>query len=75
MLLSSGQSNSAKFECVVKLMFDGNYSTQQTLDEGVEKLRTIYTSFEDVGVKDRSMIWNSCVICLNAVYGMKLTHG
>ncbi|KIJ16848.1 succinate dehydrogenase [Paxillus involutus ATCC 200175] len=38
------------------------FRTQQTLDEGVEKLRTIYTSFEDVGVKDRSMIWNSDLV-------------
>ena len=34
-------------------------SAQESLDQGVEKLRTIYKSFEDVGVKDRSMIWNS----------------
>ena len=34
-------------------------STQESLDEGVEKIRKIYRSFEDVGIKDRSMIWNS----------------
>jgi succinate dehydrogenase (ubiquinone) flavoprotein subunit len=33
--------------------------TQQTLDEGVEKVRAIYKNFENVGIKDRSMIWNS----------------
>ena len=38
-------------------------STQQSLDEGVEKLRNIYNSYEDVGIKDRSMIWNSYVSC------------
>ncbi|KAF9246228.1 succinate dehydrogenase [Melanogaster broomeanus] len=38
------------------------FRTQQTLDEGVEKLRTIYKSFDDVGVKDRSMIWNSDLV-------------
>ena len=37
------------------------YSTQETLDEGVQKLRAIYKSFDNVGIKDRSMIWNSCV--------------
>ena len=37
------------------------YSTQDTLDEGVQKLRKIYKSFEQVGIKDRSMIWNSYV--------------
>ena len=35
------------------------YSTQETLDEGVQKLRAIYKSFDNVGIKDRSMIWNS----------------
>jgi succinate dehydrogenase (ubiquinone) flavoprotein subunit len=35
------------------------FRTQQTLDEGVEKVKEIYKSFEQVGVKDRSMIWNS----------------
>ncbi|KAI6005498.1 succinate dehydrogenase [Pisolithus albus] len=38
------------------------FRTQETLDEGVEKLRTIYKSFEQVGVKDRSMIWNSDLV-------------
>lgn len=34
-------------------------STQESLDEGVKKIRQIYKSFENVGIKDRSMIWNS----------------
>jgi succinate dehydrogenase (ubiquinone) flavoprotein subunit len=34
-------------------------STQETLDEGVQKVRNIYKSFDQVGIKDRSMIWNS----------------
>jgi succinate dehydrogenase (ubiquinone) flavoprotein subunit len=34
-------------------------STQETLDEGVKKVRQIYKSFDNVGIKDRSMIWNS----------------
>jgi succinate dehydrogenase (ubiquinone) flavoprotein subunit len=37
------------------------FRTQSTLDEGVTKIRDIYKSFDNVGVKDRSMIWNSCV--------------
>ena len=58
MLLSSGT--------LVVLTFivsgvDHPYSTQETLDEGVEKLRSIYKTFEQVGIKDRSMIWNSSV--------------
>ena len=34
-------------------------STQESLDEGVQKIRNIYNSYEKVGIKDRSMIWNS----------------
>ena len=35
------------------------FRTQKTLDEGVEKVRSIYKNFDNVGIKDRSMIWNS----------------
>ena len=35
------------------------FRTQETLDEGVEKIKSIYKTFEQVGIKDRSMIWNS----------------
>ncbi|KIJ68962.1 hypothetical protein HYDPIDRAFT_105505 [Hydnomerulius pinastri MD-312] len=38
------------------------FRTQETLDEGVGKLQTIYKSFKDVGIKDRSMIWNSDLV-------------
>lgn len=38
------------------------YSTQESLDQGVGKLKTIYDSFHQVGIKDRSMIWNSYVV-------------
>jgi len=35
--------------------------TQSSLDEGVSKMKDIYKSYNDVGIKDRSMIWNSYV--------------
>ncbi|KAH7910660.1 succinate dehydrogenase [Hygrophoropsis aurantiaca] len=38
------------------------FRTQNTLDEGVQKLRSIYKSFDNVGIKDRSMIWNSDLV-------------
>ncbi|KAF9821607.1 hypothetical protein IEO21_00453 [Rhodonia placenta] len=38
------------------------FRTQETLDEGVQKLRSIYQSFDQVGIKDRSMIWNSDLV-------------
>lgn len=37
------------------------FRTQSSLDEGVQKMRAIYKNFENVGIKDRSMIWNSFV--------------
>jgi len=36
--------------------------TQESLDEGVKNLREIYNTFPQVGIKDRSMIWNSYVV-------------
>ncbi|KAG2367541.1 minor succinate dehydrogenase isozyme, Sdh1p [Suillus spraguei] len=38
------------------------FRTQQTLDEGVQKMHQIYKSFDKVGIKDRSMIWNSDLV-------------
>ncbi len=35
------------------------FSTQQSLDEGVKKIREIFKTYDSVGIKDRSMIWNS----------------
>ncbi|KAI0927987.1 succinate dehydrogenase flavoprotein subunit [Taiwanofungus camphoratus] len=38
------------------------FRMQETLDEGVKKLRQIYKSYDQVGIKDRSMIWNSDLV-------------
>lgn len=38
------------------------FRTGESLDEGVEKLRTTYDSFADVSVADRSLIWNTDLI-------------
>jgi len=38
------------------------FRTQKSLDEGVEKMTANYKSYSDVGVKDRSMIWNSDLV-------------
>ncbi|KAF5391359.1 hypothetical protein D9757_002024 [Collybiopsis confluens] len=38
------------------------FRTQETLDEGVQKVSDIYKNFADVGIKDRSMIWNSDLV-------------
>jgi succinate dehydrogenase (ubiquinone) flavoprotein subunit len=38
------------------------FRTQQSLDEGVEKIRAVDKDFSEVGIKDRSMIWNSDLV-------------
>lgn len=38
------------------------FRTQETLDEGVERVRAVYKNFANVGIKDRSMIWNSDLV-------------
>lgn len=58
------QSNAALFRYVLpssrdKSETDNPRSTQQSLDEGVQNINQIYRSFNNVGIKDRSMIWNS----------------
>ena len=38
------------------------FRTGETLSEGVKKIRAVHASFADVGVSDRSLIWNSDLI-------------
>ncbi|EPS98573.1 hypothetical protein FOMPIDRAFT_1024584 [Fomitopsis schrenkii] len=38
------------------------FRTQASLDEGVEKVSKIFESYDQVGIKDRSMIWNSDLV-------------
>jgi succinate dehydrogenase (ubiquinone) flavoprotein subunit len=37
------------------------FRTQSSLEEGVQKIHKVVDSFKDVGVTDRSMIWNTYV--------------
>ena len=38
------------------------FRTQESLDEGLKRVKDVDTSFKDVGMKDRSMIWNSDLV-------------
>ncbi|KAG9806700.1 succinate dehydrogenase, partial [Aureobasidium melanogenum] len=38
------------------------FRTQESLDEGVKKIREVDQQFSQVGTKDRSMIWNSDLV-------------
>lgn len=35
------------------------FRTQETLENGVKDIDNCVTSFEDVGIQDRSMVWNT----------------
>ena len=38
------------------------FRTGEVLDEGVDLLRKTYASFAEVGIKDRSMVWNTDLV-------------
>jgi succinate dehydrogenase (ubiquinone) flavoprotein subunit len=38
------------------------FRTQESLDEGVKRINEVDQMFDDVGIKDRSMIWNSDLV-------------
>ncbi|TIA93602.1 hypothetical protein E3P99_00010 [Wallemia hederae] len=38
------------------------FRTEQSLQEGVEKMRKVYDSYEQIGLSDRSMIWNTDLV-------------
>jgi len=38
------------------------FRTQETLDEGCTKIDNVWSSFKDVGVTDRGMIWNTDLV-------------
>jgi len=38
------------------------FRTQESLDNGVKRMSQVYDSYNQVGIKDRSMIWNSDLI-------------
>ncbi|KAJ7789792.1 minor succinate dehydrogenase isozyme, Sdh1p [Mycena leptocephala] len=59
---SDGPESTAKIRLDMQRVMQSDaavFRTQSTLDEGVQKLRAIYKSFDQVGIKDRSMIWNT----------------
>jgi succinate dehydrogenase (ubiquinone) flavoprotein subunit len=38
------------------------FRTQESLEEGVKKIKEVDATFDDVKTKDRSMIWNSDLV-------------
>lgn len=44
------------------------FRTQESLENGVTELSRVLGSWKDVGIKDRSMIWNSFVFSLSFTF-------
>ncbi len=38
------------------------FRTEESLTEGVKKLDNVFASYEDIGIKDRGLIWNSDLV-------------
>ncbi|KAJ7843112.1 FAD binding domain-containing protein, partial [Mycena olivaceomarginata] len=62
---SNGPESTAKIRLDMQRVMQSDaavFRTQSSLDEGVQKLRAIYKRFDDVGIKDWSMIWNTDLV-------------
>ena len=62
---SSGSKSTAEIRLAMQKTMQTDVSvfrTQASLDEGVRKIREVDQMFNDVGTKDRGMIWNSDLV-------------
>jgi succinate dehydrogenase (ubiquinone) flavoprotein subunit len=62
---SSGPKSTAEVRLAMQKTMQTDVSvfrTQESLDEGVRKIHEVDQTFSEVGIKDRSMIWNSDLI-------------
>jgi succinate dehydrogenase / fumarate reductase flavoprotein subunit len=59
---SNGNTSTAKIREAMQYTMQKHaavFRTAETLQEGVDKMQEVYASFQDVAVKDRSLVWNS----------------
>ncbi|KAF4551026.1 FAD-binding domain-containing protein 76 [Elsinoe fawcettii] len=62
---SSGPKSTNEIRSAMQKVMQADVSvfrTQESLDEGVKKIREVDSTFSQVGIKDRSMIWNSDLV-------------
>ncbi|THU97467.1 succinate dehydrogenase [Dendrothele bispora CBS 962.96] len=63
---ANGSESTAKLRLAAQKIMQSDaavFRTQESLDDGVRKMKEIHTSFvNDIGIKDRSMIWNSDLV-------------
>jgi succinate dehydrogenase / fumarate reductase flavoprotein subunit len=64
-LHAEGSSPTAKIRLDMQRVMQADcavFRTDRTLKEGVEKIDKVYGSMRDIGISDRSLIWNSDLI-------------
>ncbi len=62
---SNGKLSTAKIRTTMQKTMQKHaavFRTEKSLKEGVEKMKEVYDSFKDIGISDRSMIWNSDLV-------------
>ena len=62
---SNGSKSTAQIRLDMQKTMQADVSvfrTQESLDEGVEKIQKVDASYRNLGIKDRSMIWNSDLV-------------
>ncbi|CUS12080.1 unnamed protein product [Tuber aestivum] len=62
---STGSKSTAQIRLDMQKTMQADVSvfrTQESLDEGVGKIQKVDASYRDLGIKDRSMIWNSDLV-------------
>lgn len=63
--LSSGPLSTAKIRGQMQICMQEHanvFRTEELLAEGAKKISKIHQSFDDIGITDRSMIWNSDLV-------------
>lgn len=62
---ASGSKNTASIRVAMQKTMQSKtavFRTQSTLDEGIAEMKAISASFEDLGLTDRSLIWNTDLV-------------
>ncbi|KAL0568356.1 succinate dehydrogenase flavoprotein subunit [Marasmius crinis-equi] len=62
---AEGPESTAKIRLEMQRVMQSDaavFRTQKSLDEGLDKLQCVYRRFNNIGIRDRSMIWNSDLI-------------
>lgn len=62
---SSGPLSTAEIRLSMQKVMQSDaavFRTQESLDNGVREMSKVYKQYDNVGIKDRSMIWNSDLI-------------